>query len=268
MTMEVTMQAEPQVGESFPVEDTSELGAAKPKPGEAASAGEASTPWTPARRVIGLLGLFTLAVIQMAAFELVGLSALLLPALQIAVAARFGRETILTTVLLSPLIMIPAWCVPSTTVAYAFGRATIPVHGLVRGRLNLDRELRCPKSAEGCVVLPHDDITTGVTISTIRLLHGLFGPQRGAWAGPYPTRAEVEAAMKAAPVRGDLTFARAWLAEHGLEEPRELDRYAVPAEVRTPKLDGPLILCHGDMAMLFDPETGRCFASYDLSRGW
>lgn len=63
---------------------------------------------------------------------------------------------------------------------------------------NVDPDLRCERSTGGCVVHGGEWMTDEPHNAAIRTLTALFGPQPGAYTGPYPTNTQAAAAIQSA----------------------------------------------------------------------
>jgi hypothetical protein len=84
-------------------------------------------------------------------------------------------------------------------VDYSRGTAVIIFKGLPRNSgMNLDPELRCPKSNAGCVIQEYEWMEIPPYNTAVLGLHHLFGPMRGAYTGPYPTKEETFMALRTA----------------------------------------------------------------------
>ena len=159
------------------------------------------------------------------------------------------------------------------TVGYCTGTARLQGMGLPGfGYFNLDPELRCERSTGGCVVNGGEFLTQTPNNLAIVTLTRLFGPQPGAYTGPYPTEAQAKAALDAArPISpGMLSLDRVSLTEPSLK----LD--AGVGRTLAGRADGPvyatlyqggcLILRvpagEGAMIALIDTKCGRPFAFY------
>jgi hypothetical protein len=59
----------------------------------------------------------------------------------------------------------------------------------------VDREYRCQHVGVGCVGRINDWMTRGANNEAVALLTHLFGPEPGAYKGPYPSQSEAEAAL-------------------------------------------------------------------------
>ena len=97
----------------------------------------------------------------------------------------------------------------SGAVGYARGTARLRGYGLPgTGYHNLDPVLRCGRETSGCVVYDNEWMTHTPNNLAVTVLTRLFGPQRGAYTGPYPTEAEANMTLAGAePVEVDGLFA-------------------------------------------------------------
>lgn len=101
---------------------------------------------------------------------------------------RRGFYGLLLLMLLLPL---------NTTFQYLSGTARLKYVGLPDPEFyNIDRKYRCHNSTSGCLVLGYEWFTQGLSNATLRLLIGLFGFQKGAYTGDYPTVEEVVKIVK------------------------------------------------------------------------
>ena len=84
-------------------------------------------------------------------------------------------------------------------VSYSAGRARIQGMGLPGvGYHNLDPELRCERATGGCLVNGGEFLTQTPNNVAIVALTRLFGPQPGAYTGPYPDEVQAKLAMASA----------------------------------------------------------------------
>ena len=156
----------------------------------------ATPKWHDAMRQSGpLLAFFTIVSTWLSA----GFGAILFPvpivlfALLIAT-RRWGLVALCA--LLSPMTLSFA----AGVAGYCTGTATINGMGLPgTGYHNLDPELRCGRSTGGCLVNGGEILTDPPHNLAVVALTRLFGPQPGAYTGPYPTESEAKAALASAP---------------------------------------------------------------------
>ena len=86
-----------------------------------------------------------------------------------------------------------AW---TAAIDYWNGTATLQYSGLPGPEFyNLDPELRCGRTTSGCLVDGSEDFTQIPNNAAVAMLVRLFGPQRGTYTGPYPTREQAFAAL-------------------------------------------------------------------------
>ena len=98
--------------------------------------------------------------------------------------------------LLSPMTLSFA----AGVAGYCTGTATIRGMGLPgTGYFNIDPDLRCGRSTGGCLVNGGEILTDPPHNLAVVALTRLFGPQPGAYTGPYPTESEAKAALASAP---------------------------------------------------------------------
>jgi hypothetical protein len=109
--------------------------------------------------------------------------------------ARRWRAAVLC-VLLSP----PALAFALGVAAYCRGGARLVDPGLPETTFhNLDPDLRCGRATSGCLVSGNEWVTQGPNNLAVWAMTRLFGTQRGAYTGPYPTEEEAVAAAAGAP---------------------------------------------------------------------
>jgi hypothetical protein len=84
---------------------------------------------------------------------------------------------------------------------HACGRGFLMYEGLPGTEcFNLDPQLRCPRYTSGCIVFGDEWMTHGANNAAMWLMSGVFGPQPGAYRGPYPTEDDAKAALANAQV--------------------------------------------------------------------
>ncbi|MHC4717403.1 MAG: hypothetical protein ACYS5V_10570 [Planctomycetota bacterium] len=84
-------------------------------------------------------------------------------------------------------------------VQYARGTAELLYMGLPgTGFHNLDPQTRCGRRTGGCLVTGGEFLWSLPHNAGVRLMAALFGPMRGSYDGPYPTREEAVTALGAA----------------------------------------------------------------------
>jgi hypothetical protein len=121
---------------------------------------------------------------------------MLIPAVPIALIGMGLRHAALASVLLSPLAVAFA----SGVVGYCRGTAALREVGLPGTTFhNLDPGLRCGRATSGCIDSGNKWVTHLPNNVAVSMMTRLFGPQRGAYTGPYPTEAEAIAAVTNAP---------------------------------------------------------------------
>lgn len=95
--------------------------------------------------------------------------------------------------LLLLLMLLPL----DTTIQYMSGTARLKYVGMPDPEFyNIDREYRCRNSTSGCLVLGYEWFTQGLSNATLRFLITLFGFQKGAYTGEYPTEEEIVKMVK------------------------------------------------------------------------
>jgi hypothetical protein len=83
-------------------------------------------------------------------------------------------------------------------VSYCTGIAKLQGMGLPGpGYFNVDPELRCERSTGGCIVNGGEILTQTPNNWAVVGLTRLFGPQPGAYIGPYPDETQAKAALSA-----------------------------------------------------------------------
>jgi len=81
-------------------------------------------------------------------------------------------------------------------IGYCTGTAKVQGMGLPgMGYYNVDPELRCERSTGGCLVNGGEVLTQTPNNRVVVGLTRLFGPQPGAYTGPYPDETETKAAL-------------------------------------------------------------------------
>ena len=84
-------------------------------------------------------------------------------------------------------------------VSYCIGNARVQGMGLPGlGYYNLDPELRCERSSGGCLVNGGEVLTQAPNNVAVVALTRLFGPQPGAYIGPYPSETQAKGALASA----------------------------------------------------------------------
>jgi hypothetical protein len=97
-------------------------------------------------------------------------------------------------------LLLSPMCVSVFVAAsrYTGGTAVIEGMGLPGTEYgNVDPTLRCGRVTGGCLVSGTEWITEVPNNATVALLTRVFGPQRGAYTGPYPTDVQASAAVAA-----------------------------------------------------------------------
>jgi hypothetical protein len=92
-------------------------------------------------------------------------------------------------------------------ISYCTGTAKVQGMGLPGpGYFNVDPELRCERSTGGCLVNGGEILTQMPNNWVVMGLTRLFGPQPGAYTGPYPDETQAMAALSAsgAPISVEL----------------------------------------------------------------
>jgi hypothetical protein len=85
------------------------------------------------------------------------------------------------------------------SIGYFTGTATLQGMGLPGpGYFNIDPELRCERSTGGCITNGGEALTQTPNNWAVVALTCLFGPQRGAYTGPYPNETQAKAALTSA----------------------------------------------------------------------
>ena len=116
---------------------------------------------------------------------------------------RRRRAPLAAALLLSPFVVVPAWCAGAAVHGYATGTAVLTWSsggfgdrsGLVD--LPLDPEVRCRVEYRGLTLGP--GLPDLVNELVLRGLARLFGPMARSYTGPLPTRAEVASLLAQAP---------------------------------------------------------------------
>ena len=94
-------------------------------------------------------------------------------------------------VFLCPVLVLPPACFVEGVCDYYGGNAKILSRGLPGiESFNLNREYRLYRSLGGCTVFSSDTFTREVYYYAVKRLIKKFGPMRGSYIGPYPTRKE------------------------------------------------------------------------------
>jgi hypothetical protein len=154
----------------------------------------ASIPVVRRSRDVAIAVVATVAVWVLA---LLGPLSLLMPVVPVGLLGAWRWRAAVLCVLLSPPVLAFALGV----AAYCRGRACLAESGLPGTTFhNLDPGLRCGRATSGCIVSGNKWVTQSPNNLAVSAMTRLFGPQRGAYTGPYPTEDEALAAAAAAPV--------------------------------------------------------------------
>jgi hypothetical protein len=218
----------------------------------------------------------------------------LLAAIRCAFRRKWGATALLAALCVSPFGFHAAW----GAVDYMHGTARLRYMGLPGTTFhNIDPEYRCERSSGGCVVGVTDGVTNGCYNAAVKSLIRTFGPMRGSYLGPYPTKADCLAALSSATevALADLTHDRVplptqtFVLDTGVGQgllKRSLWEAAAPnpdylqslvaddGPITTAVRQGCLILripcgpttqsanTQDAMIVVIDPQTGRPFAYY------
>ncbi len=96
------------------------------------------------------------------------------------------------------IVLLSPFAVVSYTAAWDY----LDGSGCLRGmglfsleHYNIDPQYRCPRRTGGCVVRGGEWVRIGPYNLTLKLLITVCGPMRGSYVGPYPMRADCQAAL-------------------------------------------------------------------------
>jgi hypothetical protein len=130
---------------------------------------------------------------------------------------------------------------------------------------NLDPEYRVYRPTSGCLVMGTEILTHVPNNVAIALLTKVFGPMRGTYRGPYPSRDEAGDALRGSRMVVALDVLEAppqpapdCQALSNRFPPREDRPVARCATFR----DRTIVLGHAGQATLVDPEPGVAYARY------
>ncbi len=116
---------------------------------------------------------------------------------------RRRRAPLAAALLLSPFVVVPAWCAVAAVHGYATGTAVLTWSSGGFGDrsgladLPIDPEVRCRVEYRGLTLGP--GLPDLVNELVLRGLARLFGPMARSYTGPLPTRAEVASLLAQAP---------------------------------------------------------------------
>jgi hypothetical protein len=154
----------------------------------------AASPGAPARRRGGR-GLGVVAVLSGWVLWFLGPLSVLFPLVPLLLLGARRYRAAALCLLLSPVCVSVVLAVS----AYCSGRAALADVGLPGTEFhNLDPDLRCGRSTSGCLVQGNEWMTQSPYNATLRAMIGVFGPQPGAYTGPYPSAADATGALAAA----------------------------------------------------------------------
>lgn len=166
--------------------------------GDAEDAAAASLKPRPWRFPIWLAAVAALVCMWLTMFILWPIGAVL-GALLIVFLFRRRRRLAIVCLLLSPYLVLSALSVLGGIVGYSLGTAHLRLFGMPhREFYNLDERWRVYRSTSGCIVDGSEIFTHEPNNAVIKLLVTVLGPMRGAYAGPYPSKAEVAAQLSGA----------------------------------------------------------------------
>ncbi|MCE9580985.1 MAG: hypothetical protein K8T20_00560 [Planctomycetes bacterium] len=179
------------------------------------------------------------------------------------------------TLVLSPLLGLPAWGFAKACVGYVRGDAALMMVGLPSDEArNLNPDLRCAKRTTGCVVCGWEPFANAGNNVALRGLIHTFGPMKGSYVGPYPTREEAAAALRGAKETVAFTPDPAALnAALGLPPPPSAGLARMMFyrfDTEPPKLSvaripgGTVIVGNEERAVLIEAATGKPYAQYRL----
>jgi hypothetical protein len=136
------------------------------------------------------------ALVSVWVLAMLGPLSLLMPVVPVGLLAVRRWRAAVACVLLSPPVLAFALGVAD----YCRGRARLVSPGLPgTTSFNLDPDLRCGWATSGCLVYGNEWVTQSPNNLAVSAMTRLFGPQRGAYTGAYPTEEEAVAAVAGAP---------------------------------------------------------------------
>jgi len=136
------------------------------------------------------------ATVAVWVLALLGPVSILVPVIPVGLLVRGRWRAAVLCVLLSPPVLAFGLGVAN----YCRGAARLAEAGLPGTTFhNLDPDLRCGRATSGCLVSGNEWVTQWPNNLAVSAMTGLFGPQRGAYTGPYPTEEEALAAVAGAP---------------------------------------------------------------------
>jgi hypothetical protein len=179
------------------------------------------------------------------------------------------------SLVLSPVFGLPAWGFAMACAGYFRGDAALMTVGLPSDEArNLNPELRCARRTTGCVVCGWEPFVNAGNNAALRGLIRTFGPMKGSYVGPYPTREEAAAALRGAKEKVAFTpDLAAFNTSLGLPPPPSeglarmmFYRFDLePQKLSVARVaGGTVIVGNEERAVLIEAATGRPYAQYRL----
>jgi tetratricopeptide (TPR) repeat protein len=183
-----------------------------------------------------------------------------------------SRKASMVLLLCSPLVVVPIGSFAWGTWGYLSGGGSLRGFGRPDAEYsNLDPTCRCPRVSSGCVINGSEFLTHNPNNLAIEILTKIFGPMRGAYAGPYPSREEALRTLESAQTQLLICELAAYVAELGLPQgapaaalEREISQQLEKdLPIRAAVFRGETVVVGREKCLfLVDRKTGRRYARY------